>query len=41
LSDAVDLEDLVVRNLGEDLMIEGYVKRRENRDVYRTCGGIG
>ncbi|HWR28634.1 MAG TPA: bifunctional diaminohydroxyphosphoribosylaminopyrimidine deaminase/5-amino-6-(5-phosphoribosylamino)uracil reductase RibD [Negativicutes bacterium] len=40
LSDAVDLEDLVVRNLGEDLMIEGYVKRRENRDVYRTCGGI-
>ena len=41
LSEAVELEDLVVRNLGEDLMIEGYVKRRESRDVYRTCRGIG
>ena len=41
LSDAVELEDLVVRKLGEDLMVEGYVKRRESRDVYRTCGGIG
>jgi diaminohydroxyphosphoribosylaminopyrimidine deaminase / 5-amino-6-(5-phosphoribosylamino)uracil reductase len=41
LSDAVELEDIAVRNLGEDLMIEGYVKRREARDVYRTCGGIG
>ena len=41
LSDAVELEDLVVRHLGGDLMIEGYVKRRESRDVYRTCGGIG
>ena len=41
LSDAVELEDLVVRKLGSDLMVEGYVKRRESRDVYRTCGGIG
>ena len=41
LSDAVELEDLVVRKLGEDLMVEGYIKRRESRDVYRTCGGIG
>lgn len=41
LSDAVELEDLVVRHLGNDLMIEGYVKRRESRNVYRTCGGIG
>ena len=41
LSDAVELEDLVVRKLGEDLMVEGYVKRRESRDVYRTCRGIG
>jgi diaminohydroxyphosphoribosylaminopyrimidine deaminase/5-amino-6-(5-phosphoribosylamino)uracil reductase len=41
LSDSVELEELVARNLGEDLMIEGYVKRRESRDVYRTCGRIG
>ena len=41
LSDAVELEDISVRNVGEDFMIDGYVKRRENRDVYRTCGGIG
>ncbi len=41
LSDAVELEDLAVQTLGSDLKIEGYVKRRESRDVYRTCGGIG
>ena len=41
LSEAVELEDLIVSRLGEDLMIEGYVKRRESRDVYRTCRGIG
>ena len=41
LSDAVELEDLALQTLGSDLMIEGYVKRRESRDVYRTCGGIG
>ncbi len=41
LSEAVTLEDIVVRPLGDDLMIAGYVKRRESRDVYRTCGGIG
>lgn len=41
LSGAVELEDLVVRQLGADLMVEGFVKRRESRDVYRTCRGIG
>jgi diaminohydroxyphosphoribosylaminopyrimidine deaminase/5-amino-6-(5-phosphoribosylamino)uracil reductase len=41
LSDAVELEDVIVRHLGEDLMVEGFVKRRESRDVYRTCRGIG
>ena len=41
LADAVELEDLVVQQRGVDLMIEGFVKRRESRDVYRTCGGIG
>lgn len=41
LSDAVELEDLLIRQVGGDFMIEGFVKRREGRDVYRTCGGIG
>ena len=41
LSEAVDLEDVRVQHTGDDLMIEGWVKRREARDVYRTCGGIG
>jgi len=41
LSEAVELEDVRVQPTGEDLMIEGWVKRREARDVYRTCGGIG
>ena len=41
LSDAVELEDINVRTFGADLMIDGYVKRREARDVYRTCRGIG
>ena len=41
LSEAVELEDMIVRHLGEDLMVEGFVKRRESRDVYRTCRGIG
>jgi len=41
LTDAVELEDLTVSQLGPDLMIEGFVKRRESRDVYRTCRGTG
>ena len=41
LSEAVELEDLTIQHAGADLMIEGWVKRREARDVYRTCGGIG
>ena len=41
LADAAELEDIKVHKIGTDLMIEGFVKRRENRDVYRTCGGIG
>lgn len=41
LSEAVELEDLIVSQKGPDLMIEGFVKRRESRDVYRACRGIG
>lgn len=41
LSEAMELEDLQVRVLGEDVMIDGLVKRREARDVYRACGRTG
>ncbi len=41
LTDAVELEEIIVSQKGPDLMIEGFVKRRESRDVYRTCRGIG
>lgn len=41
LSDAVELEDIEISRTGQDIMVSGYVKRREARDVYRTCRGIG
>ena len=41
LSEVVELEDVMIQHTGDDLMIEGWVKRREARDVYRTCGRIG
>jgi len=41
LTEAVELEDVSVQAMGEDFMFDGFVKRRESRDVYRTCGGIG
>lgn len=41
LSDSVELEDIEITSVGADLMINGYVKQREGRDVYRTCRGIG
>jgi diaminohydroxyphosphoribosylaminopyrimidine deaminase/5-amino-6-(5-phosphoribosylamino)uracil reductase len=41
LSDSVELEDIEITPVGTDLMINGYVKQREGRDVYRTCRGAG
>lgn len=41
VSDAYELEDIEVQNLAGDLLIQGYVKSREGRHVYRTCGRIG
>lgn len=38
---AVGLEDIAVEAIGQDLLITGYIQRREGRHVYRTCGGIG
>ena len=41
MDQAVPLEELTVKNIGEDLWISAYVATREGRDVYRTCGRIG
>lgn len=41
LNEAIELEDIKIRSLGEDFMLDGFVRRREARDVYRACGGIG
>ncbi|EGO63261.1 bifunctional diaminohydroxyphosphoribosylaminopyrimidine deaminase/5-amino-6-(5-phosphoribosylamino)uracil reductase RibD [Acetonema longum] len=38
---AVALEDIAVEAIDQDLMITGYVERREGRHVYRACGGTG
>ena len=41
MDQAVPLEELTVKNIGNDLWISAYVATREGRDVYRTCGRIG
>ncbi|MDU2065960.1 MAG: bifunctional diaminohydroxyphosphoribosylaminopyrimidine deaminase/5-amino-6-(5-phosphoribosylamino)uracil reductase RibD [Sporomusaceae bacterium] len=41
LSQAYELEDLAIEQLEEDILISAYLKSREGRDVYRTCGRIG
>ncbi|WP_371370935.1 bifunctional diaminohydroxyphosphoribosylaminopyrimidine deaminase/5-amino-6-(5-phosphoribosylamino)uracil reductase RibD [Sporomusa aerivorans] len=38
---AISLEDVTTKNIGNDMLISGYITRREGRDVYRTCGRIG
>lgn len=41
ISDAYELEDWRSEAAGDDILISAYVKSREGRDVYRTCGRIG
>ncbi|MCE5287514.1 MAG: bifunctional diaminohydroxyphosphoribosylaminopyrimidine deaminase/5-amino-6-(5-phosphoribosylamino)uracil reductase RibD [Pelosinus sp.] len=41
MSQALLLEDFEQHTVGKDILICGYVERREGRDVYRTCGRIG
>ncbi|MEN6564751.1 MAG: bifunctional diaminohydroxyphosphoribosylaminopyrimidine deaminase/5-amino-6-(5-phosphoribosylamino)uracil reductase RibD [Veillonellales bacterium] len=41
LSAAVLLENSTMEYVGEDILISAYLRRREGRDVYRTCGRIG
>lgn len=35
------LEDIKMETMGEDILISAYVRNREGRHVYRTCGRIG
>lgn len=41
LSSANFLEDINTEFIGEDILISAYLRNREGRDVYRTCGRIG
>jgi len=41
LDDAKLLEDVTTECLGNDILITAYLRNREGRDVYRTCGRIG
>ena len=34
------LEDIETESVGEDILISAYMRNREGRDVYRTCGRI-
>lgn len=40
VADAYELEEVSILQLGSDIAVSGYIKTREARDVYRTCGGI-
>ncbi|MGI6092784.1 MAG: bifunctional diaminohydroxyphosphoribosylaminopyrimidine deaminase/5-amino-6-(5-phosphoribosylamino)uracil reductase RibD [Veillonellaceae bacterium] len=41
LDNAHLLEDINTNFIGEDILISAYLRNREGRDVYRTCGRIG
>lgn len=40
LQDAAELEDIQLETVGGDILISGYFKNREGRNVYRDCGRI-
>lgn len=40
LTDAQLIEDINTEFVGEDILITAYLRNREGRDVYRTCGRI-
>lgn len=41
LDNAHLLEDINVESIGDDILVSAYMRSREGRDVYRTCGRIG
>jgi diaminohydroxyphosphoribosylaminopyrimidine deaminase/5-amino-6-(5-phosphoribosylamino)uracil reductase len=40
VADAYELEEVSILQLGNDFAVSGYIRSREARDVYRTCGRI-
>jgi diaminohydroxyphosphoribosylaminopyrimidine deaminase/5-amino-6-(5-phosphoribosylamino)uracil reductase len=40
VNDVKLFEDIHMESIGEDILISAYVRNREGRDVYRTCGRI-
>jgi diaminohydroxyphosphoribosylaminopyrimidine deaminase/5-amino-6-(5-phosphoribosylamino)uracil reductase len=40
VNNAKVFEDVHIELIGEDILISAYMRNREGRDVYRTCGGI-
>ncbi|EAX48596.1 riboflavin biosynthesis protein RibD [Thermosinus carboxydivorans Nor1] len=40
LEQAVELENTAIECVGEDFLVTAYIKKREGRDVYRTCGRV-
>jgi diaminohydroxyphosphoribosylaminopyrimidine deaminase/5-amino-6-(5-phosphoribosylamino)uracil reductase len=40
VNDAKGFEDIHMEAIGEDILISAYLRNREGRDVYRTCGRI-
>lgn len=40
VNNATLFEDINIEPIGEDILISAYLRNREGRDVYRTCGRI-
>jgi diaminohydroxyphosphoribosylaminopyrimidine deaminase/5-amino-6-(5-phosphoribosylamino)uracil reductase len=40
VNNAKVFEDVHIESIGEDILISAYMRNREGRDVYRTCGRI-
>jgi diaminohydroxyphosphoribosylaminopyrimidine deaminase/5-amino-6-(5-phosphoribosylamino)uracil reductase len=40
VNNAILFEDINVESIGADILISAYLRNREGRDVYRTCGRI-
>lgn len=41
VNNAKIFEDISMETIGEDILISAYLRQREGRHVYRTCGRIG
>lgn len=41
VNEAIELEEVSMQPIGRDYLLSAYIRNREGRDVYRSCGGIG